>query len=265
MLTTKKQITATVIEKTELPDDLLKASEKLDVDKWAFASVEVTDREGDIVRVEGIDFSSHTDAHPLKILCNHDRKLTVDGYPVVGKAVTFQRTAFAKDGENCPALVFGMKFAPTDFGQRMKKLYDGKFLTDFSIGADSKPGGAAALKGGGVDWKATTLNEVSACVFGMNQHAKTIERALDVEDEMATATLKPDARPDKILLLLNEQATLLKQITSRLDDIESIVVAKSDATAEQTGDQNDQQATVDDKANDEIAKALSHLSSLLNK
>jgi hypothetical protein len=228
-----KKIAAPVI--AELTLDITKAAEGEDIDKWAFATVEVKDLQDDIVRVAGMNLAKHTDERPIQIRCDHRQDVGQDGFPVVGKVVKFVRTTYKTASGSVPAIAFGMKFAPTQFGQTMKSLYDGRYMTDFSIGAkaEEKP---KPLKDGRYDWDKTNLHEISACLDGANQHAQAINRALGIE--------QPDL--DAIKQLLDTKFTdINKYITERLDGIESAIVAKAHASEQPSDTPSDAPTEID--------------------
>lgn len=182
--TVRKTLTAPVISSDELPRDLRKAAEGEDIDKWFYASVEVPDHEKDIIRVAGIDTKKYAqNGGAIKFISNHNRAAGPDGrLPVIGKTVKWVPTRHVPTG--MPAMAVAVKFAPTELGQEMRKLYDGGFLTDVSIGAEALKG--KPIENGGIDYEQVAIAELSACINGMNQFAGVV-RALDDEFEKANS------------------------------------------------------------------------------
>jgi hypothetical protein len=246
----KIHATGSVIASQDFPDEL-KAVADDDSDLWAYATVEVEDLDKDVIRVDGLSLKAHTDANPIKILATHKRDIGVDGFPVVGKATRFAKVAHK--GTGAPALAFGMKFAPTPFGKVMKSLYDGGFLSEFSIGARPKRGDPLG-RGKGMDYKEAELFEISACTVARNPLASVMRSMLDEEekDDNLSVTVKTDPA---LLAALAEVKKSYVNILVRMDDLESAIVAKSHE-AEQTGDHQPPQPSPDLS---NIAKALQSL------
>ena len=234
-----KTLTAEVMH--DVPAEL--KAEGVSADLWAYASVELPDREKDVVRVAGISLKNHTDATPITIIAGHDRTIGLDGYPVVGKAVAFRQTVYKGGEATAPALAFGMEFADTPFGRTMKSLYDRRMLSKFSIGF--MPTKAEPIKGGGYDYTASELLEISACVIPMNPHAEVMralqidETDADVESGLIMQAIRDLAASVAQAAQKAEQST--NQIIKRLDDIECEFVARSKAPAP-TGDHDEQDA-----------------------
>jgi hypothetical protein len=215
-------LTGTVIKSDDLPDELKSAKDEADI--WAYASVEVSDREKDVVRIKGISLKNHTKSQPIPILASHERQIGVDGFPVVGRAVAFKECTYKSGDVSAPALAFGMKFAPSPFGKVMKSLYEDGSLNNFSIGFSPKK--HSPLKDGGFDFTESELMEISACVLGMNQNAHVM-RALGIE---SAVTL------DQIKQLFDG---FTKSLTERLDNLEATVVSQakqSEAAADKDSD-----------------------------
>lgn len=211
-------VSAPVIKSDELPDDIAKADDGKP-GLWAYASVEVSDREQDIVRVDGISLKNHTDATPIPIIASHDKKIGVDGYPMVGKAVQFLRTTHKATG--APALAFKTEFADSPFGKVMEKLYEQRVLSKFSIGFLPDHNKAKQIKGGGYDYVASELMEISACVIPMNPLA-TVMREMGIEQDETEQLVK--AISEKLDAKIE---AFLTKLDKRLDDFESAVVTKS--------------------------------------
>ena len=86
-------------------------------------STEDRDRQGEVVSMDGWDLSFYK-TNPV-VLWAHD----YSGQPI---AVCTEIGPEVVNGKNC--LVASGKFAPTDEGQQLRKLYEGGFLTTTSVG-----------------------------------------------------------------------------------------------------------------------------------
>jgi hypothetical protein len=224
-------LTGTVIKSDDLPDELKSAKDEADI--WAYASVEVSDREKDVVRIKGISLKNHTKSQPIPILASHERQIGVDGFPVVGRAVAFKECTYKAGDVSAPALAFGMKFAPSPFGKVMKSLYEDGSLNNFSIGFSPKK--HSPLKDGGFDFTESELMEISACVLGMNQNAHVM-RALGMESDAERFAGVLKSQMELLASGINAHFT---QLTKRLDDLESTVVSQakqSEAAADKDSD-----------------------------
>jgi len=276
-----------------LPEGFEKPANSL----WAYATVETPDRDKDIVRVKGISLALHRDKSPIKVFLNHQYKPLPDGTPpVVGRVEEFRETVHKGMGGEVPALAFRMSWATdgegnvTPLAAKYKSLYDGGYLDSFSIGFTPKT--AKPIKGGGHDYTATELFEISAVTMPANPNATKIKAIKDTLGDDAPEGLDADPfwihnDPDgskwvrkeahdaivdkltsrlddvgKSLSSLNEISTFLNELRDRtrevLDIAEATVVVKSDAPAPQTDDQKEQAS----KALKEIADRLSQLASL---
>lgn len=238
----RKELTGSIIKSHDLPEDVKKASEGEEIDKWFYASVEVVDHDGDIVRIAGVDTKKYTQSGaPIKFISSHSTRPLSDGrLPVVGKAVKWVKTMHKST--KAPALCVGVQFAPTELGREMKSLYEGEFLTDVSIGAEVIK--HSPIKGGGNDFEEVAIAELSACITGANQFAGLM-RAL-VNEPVVDTDIKPtDSTPDQtktgidkdfikaqgdalVAKLDDVVAQIKSHITSRLDDIEDAIVAKAE-------------------------------------
>ncbi len=244
-----KHVVAPILKSIDFPDEVAKAAEGLDADMWFYATVEQPDREGDIVRVKGIDTKSFSANGPIKFIMSHSSKPLANGQlPVLGKAVKWVRTTHKE--LSLPALAVGVKFADTELAQQTKALYDGEFLTDVSIGfqpVKSKP-----IPGKGFDFEECAIGELSACVTGMNAYAGVL-RALEAEEKHEPTKLS-DEDHIKILEGIKSNITeLLKHLNKRMDDFEDSLSAlpKSDGSK---ADRQDRQSDKIDLA--ELRKLL---------
>jgi hypothetical protein len=248
----KKQLTASILKSDDLPEEILKASEGEEIDKWFWATVEVLDHDGDIVRVAGIDTTKYAQSGaPIKFISSHTTRPLDDGrLPIVGKAVKWMKTLHKTTG--APALAVGVKFAGTQLGKEMKELYEGSFLTDVSIGAEVLK--HSPIKDGGNDYEEVAISELSACITGANQFAGVM-RAL--AEEPITLT-EPDqtktgidadfikANHDALIAKLDDAITqITSHITNRLDDIEDSIAAKTEEGRQSSSRKSDQSIDLD--------------------
>lgn len=212
------------------------------VDTWFYATVEVLDRESDIIRVAGCDVSDFARTGPIKVLSSHTRTPNASSrLPLCGKVVRWRRTTHPALG--VPALLAGVVWAPTELGREMKALADGEFLTDVSIGAryieavPRNPRDPSA----GLDVRKCSIAELSVCCAGMNQYAG-LAKALGM-------TGGPS--PDDVQKMVREQVAAIRtQLTDRLDDIECLVAVMLDESKKQfaNDDDSDEGAAGDDGA-----------------
>jgi hypothetical protein len=201
---------------------------------WALATVEVMDREGDIVRVKGISLEYHKPEMPIKVLgLGHKYSPGADGeLPITGLVKEFVPTTTTIKGHGeVPALAFRMEFDRdekgelTGYSRRMKSLYKGDAakglkpkLDSFSIGFDPQAE-PIRLRGGRYDFTKTAIFEISPCVIPANPHATVLKALREQFGEDLDALSVLEER----MLQLNQQnlETILKALQTRFDDFES--------------------------------------------
>ncbi len=243
-----KHVVAPVINVSNMPDDVFKAAGEVDADIWFYATVEKADREGDIVRVKGIDTKSFAQNGPIKFILSHSSRPLANGQlPVLGKAVKWVKTTHKE--MSVPALAVGIKFADTDLAQQTKALYDGEFLTDVSIGFQpitSKP-----IPGKGFDFEECAIGELSACVTGMNAFAGVLRA---IEDEPAAPLKLSDEDLTKITDATKAHIdSLFTKLNKRQDDFEDSLSALPNGD----GQKADRQGRQSDKIDlDQLVEAL---------
>lgn len=160
----------------------------------AYASVEVIDREGDIIRIDGMDLSEQTDSSPIKIFPDHTYVLESGNPAVIGKVEKLEKT-FYKDSD-IPALKFTMSWAKkpdgtmTDLAKAYQELYQSKYMDSFSVGVQKVEG--TKIKSG-ADWEKTKLIEISAASIPANNLANVIKtlkkfniKVKDMSENIAT-------------------------------------------------------------------------------
>lgn len=136
----------------------------------AYATVEVVDLEGDIIRVDGCDLSLH-EIEPIKIFPDHTYLNEVSGEPtVIGKVLHVEKTVW-KDGAT-PAIRFDMKWADNNLAKSYRDLYRDGFMSGFSMGVIPIDGKKID---NGVDWTKTRLTEISCASIPANQYANVIK------------------------------------------------------------------------------------------
>lgn len=153
-----------------------------------YASVEVVDLEGDIIRIDGIDLSAHTSDNPIKLFPDHQYSLP-DGMPcVLGRIINWEKTIDPR--LNVPALKFTAEWSKktngelTDIAKAWKELYDTGMIDSFSVGVDRVDGHKIE---NGVDWTKTKLLELSAAQLPANNFAnicKTLHKYnIDIKEK----------------------------------------------------------------------------------
>ena len=119
-----------------VPEELLKSVGGGDTENglWGYASVEVPDSDGDIIRIDGIDYSQHHNPSVgrfLKVLASHVRSLPDGSPPVLGRIESFHKTV-TSDGHK--ALAFYMTWFKNENGEypdlvkKWKPYYDKGYL-----------------------------------------------------------------------------------------------------------------------------------------
>jgi hypothetical protein len=222
-------------------------------DLWAYASVEETDSDGDIIRIAGMNFSAYHNppSTHLKILAGHAKTLPDGRPPIVGRVEEFRKVS-TPDGK--PALAFRMSWAPSELGQHYKSLYmsEPPYMDSFSIGASAVE--AEPIKGGGWDFKATELAEVSCVTVPANVRANVIRSA--EKDELLSKLAALEALLQKMESgVLDSLQKRFESLVERLDCLESsITVAQSEGRAKPTSDRTKATLSLDD-----LAKQLADL------
>jgi phage head maturation protease len=229
-------ITGTVVAKADLPDELKGMADECDV--LGYASVETLDRDSDVVRVKGVSLRNHRAESPIKLLAGHLRILPNGESPIVGSITTFKSTTHK--ALNVPALCFGAKFAPTPLGKHYKSLYESGHGPDFSIGF--RPIKAEPLKDGGLDYTESELLEVSCVTVPANQMATVMRAFEETYGPHGNETVSVPAAAlmkEMTATALAAIAPLFKQledhINTRLDDLESVIVERSEDAEQSAG------------------------------
>lgn len=220
---------------------------------WVVMSAEVPpedERGGDIIRVKGLMVPEG-----LPVQAQH-MPHAADGSPTtIGLLEETFDGEIEWKGQNVPAKLGRFSWAPGELAEKYKALWP-KFINRVSIGAWVRE--AAPIKGKGYDITKSELFELSIVTFGANPAARAaIRNALGVVD--------PDAltKDDLIAAVSGMNDSLetikaalpqIKSLASRLDDIESLIVAKSKGAAP-TGDHQKQQ-------DDSVARLVDALRSL---
>lgn len=206
---------------------------------WALATVEVPDREGDIVRIKGIDLSAHRAEMPIKVMgLGHNYKAEdPNNLPITGIVKEFRpTTTVVKRYGEVPALAFRMEFdregeALTKYSRRMKSLYKGDSkkglspkLDAFSIGFD--PRKVAQLKGGRYDVQECAIFEISPCIIPANPHAVVLKA---LREEFGEEIDLLPLLEERLLAAQQEMfAALTKAINTRFDDFESAAADRAE-------------------------------------
>lgn len=258
-------------------DGVTKAADDTSDDIWGYASVEVEDSAGDIVRIAGIDTDTYhrPPRTYLKILAQHDSSSPTTGEAfIVGRVEEFKRTKTVVDGQIVPALAFRMSWARdgegnlTPLAKHYKGLFEGGYWDSFSVGMLVKD--YETLASGGIDYTATLLYEVSCVSVPANGYAN-VTSAKDVTSDADDAVLKHVERQQELLGKQVEQvgqllaqvaeicisskglegafnafsadiAKRLEALEDRLDSIEAGIVVKSETHSPKTDDRTRGQA-----------------------
>jgi hypothetical protein len=176
---------------------------------------------GDIVRIAGMDVP---DCIPLQA---QHLKYAPDGSPTtIGKVSKTYDSQIEWKGKNVAAKLGAIEWAPTELANKYKALWP-EFINSVSIGAFIKKADPLDPKKPMLGWdiKESEVFELSIVTIPANPAAKVLRAIKDMfGDEL-------DADP-----LSLDIATSLKSILSRLDDLESLIVAKAEPAAQQPSD-----------------------------
>lgn len=201
---------------------------------------------GDIVRVKGLEIPDGT---PLQA---QHLKYASDGSPTtIGKITASYDSEIEWKGKKVPAKLCAFKWADTDLAGKYKSLWP-EFINSVSIGAMIKDADPLDPKKpyGGWDIKQSQLYELSIVTIPANPAAKVLKA---VKDAFGDSLDIPEdrLRYEDLLPKFEEQ---FKSILSRLDDIESLVVAQSESAARKTDDR--EQVQKDDDLLGKLIAAL---------
>ena len=182
----------------------------------AIGSSEIVDRDGDIVKVDGIDLKYYK-KNPL-IPWAHDYH-----QPPIGRAEKIR----VEDGK----LTFKAVFA-TEANPQAKIIYDlykGNFLNSFSIGFLAQEWTDETRKDGksGRNYTKTQLLEISACSVPSNPEALVIARGLGLDTSLIEQELEEKETPKEDISLQFKQlkddiATEFAKLTIRLEKQEEM-------------------------------------------
>lgn len=214
---------------------------------WALATVEVPDADRDIVRIKGIDLSLHRTESPVKVFgTNHKYNIGADGTaPVMGVVQEFMPTTTQVKGSDVPALAFRFSWAKegdgttTPFAAKLKSLFDGGTLDSFSIGFYPKE--VRPLKGGRYDVQSCSIYEISACAVPANPYAVVLKALQSTLGEDFDSNDFLEQRIVQLLKSVDGLTQIMKSNASRLDDIESAIVAGPEGTAKQASNRQSSQ------------------------
>jgi hypothetical protein len=218
------------------PEGLFKKSHDL----YGYATVEVPDADGDIVRVDGIRLNYFKSAGSIPLLMQHRNKLLENGEPpTVGVVTEFVKCEREIAGRKFKAMAFGAEweregdsFSPN--ASKYKSRYDQGTLSTFSLGFDTFAVDQT-YKGRGMDITESDPFELSCCVVPVNRYA-TVMRRLKAEmgdefdadelNEARIAALHGDLVT--IIEMQKSSESLFNKLIRKLDDVESAIVAASE-------------------------------------
>ena len=209
-----------------------------DNELWALATVEVPDRDMDIVRVKGISMEFH-EKSPIKIMgLGHKYGTNADGTPqLTGFVKEFVPTTFNVKGVDVPAMAFRMEFdldedgKPTPYAAKMKSMYSKGKLDAFSIGFE--PRETKPLARGRYDFVKSAVFEISPCMIPTNPHATVLKSLQDEFGDDVNAAMQ--ALEERMIQIQQANETRLadlfasvtKAFNTRFDDYESAAAARA--------------------------------------
>ncbi len=197
---------------------------------WCVMSAEMTDRDGDVVRVKGLKVPA--DGVPL--LAQHMRK-GIDGSPTtIGRLVETKDSEIEYEGKNVPAKLGRFKWANTELANKYRELWP-EFLNTVSIGAAINDCEPLDKKNpfGGMDYKNTELFELSLVTIPANAAAtalRTIKEKLGDDLDISQkdfAALDVLKRIDEAIAQIKDYTQEFQKLHDRFDLIESALVVKA--------------------------------------
>jgi hypothetical protein len=211
-MATPLYFTGTLITKGQAPEEL--KSQSKDADVFGYASVEVEDLDGDIIRVDGIRLNRHKPDNRIKLLAGHQRLLADGSSPIIGSICNFTRVTHPNGAK---ALAFGAKFGSTPLAKEYATLYDDEHTApEFSIGF--RPVRSEPMKNGnGLDYLESELIEVSSVTLGANQYAQVMRALYETHPDLAGGD--------------DSAAAMFRTIVNRMDDIECGISVAIEAAA----------------------------------
>lgn len=198
-------------------------TDKTDDTLTAFATVEVKDREGDIIRVAGFEMD-HSPQSSLKVYgTTHGYKSLPNGDPpIIGVIKDYAKITTDVGGKPVPAVAFEMAWAKgeggelTDFARKMKGLFDASTLDAFSVGIHVEK--HIPLRGGRHDVVKSRCFEISASPLPVNKYATVIKSW--------KAALGDDADADEIL---EDRLIVLQKSIDQRSEFDSAIMQRFDA------------------------------------
>lgn len=231
----------------ELLKSLPSGWQRGDNEEFGIASAEVRDSDGDIVRISGVSLDRHKVA-PLKVFGKaHKYSSLPDGTPSVAGVVNdFIKTQLSVRGTVVPVLAFKFAYAQADgeltgYAKKIKPLVKSGVLDSFSVGIDPSTVKAEHLKGGRYDIKECDIFEISLTPIPKNPYATVLKSLKDGLGEDFDADEYIEAQIVELRKSVDASCEFHQRLMKRLDDIESAIVAVSEAPAGQTSNRQSPQ------------------------
>ncbi len=276
------------------PDSIKAISQDNPCDLYGYASVEVTDTVGDVVKIAGITTQPYHNPPKryMKILPQHK----TDGLPI-GRVEQFIPVDTTVNGTVVPALAFGMSWAKDGEGnitadaKKYKDLFDGGYLDSFSVGMMVCD--CTANNTDGLDIIESQLYEISAVTVPANAEANVIKMIEDtLGEQIITKEVSQKKSVAEIIAELNGSVKSLQdqlnnspklqdmkellamfadglklekpfeKLNKRLDLLESIIVTASDVMSQQTRSRTNETTEKQIKS---LKDSLQGLNEFLNK
>lgn len=187
-------------------------------DFLAIAATEMIDTEGDIIRIDGLDYSGYHNPDQnkhMKLLAGHKISASDSGLPlIVGRVERFIRTT-VKDHK---ALLFTGSFARdregqlTPLSQAYKSLMP-KYLNQFSVGAMITK--VADIETG-LDIQKANLYEVSFVTVPANSEAETL----------IMKSINKASTNNALDSYIEKTQKILDYLVERVDNLEATIVAQ---------------------------------------
>lgn len=182
----EKRVQKTLSTIKSLPVSLAKLAPNDDNGAWVWATREIVDSVGDVVRVDGVDFSLYHNPpeSSLKILAQHLRDLPDGKAPVVGVVDQVVKTTTTYKGESVRGIAVHFKWLRNAAGELLELAKHYKEMVDAG-GIDSVSVGLIVNEfdgyepTGGLDITSSSIFELSLVTIPANAAATAIKSLID--------------------------------------------------------------------------------------
>jgi hypothetical protein len=221
-----------------LPVELKQRHENSEDGFWLYASREVVDSEGDIIRIDGMDLSKYHDpanGTHLKILAQHLRVLPNGMSPVVAVVKDYVKTTVGYKGKLVKALALWCEWLKTEEGKLLPLSKHYREMVE-SGGIDSGSVGIIIdeyqklEETGGLDITKSSMFECSLVTIPANGSATMVRQKLaDLGYELEDEQQEEEARDDTWVVSMKDANGQVRQYVEKTahDRIVSEVLEKA--------------------------------------